>query len=310
MSCTHPIRAFPTGDKTEKGKDEYFFSFTDDTVIPAWQVEKRFKKPWFRDLHAFIELPCGKCFECRKSYAWRWSVRCACEALEHEQNYFVTLTYNTTSGNLTKSDLQNFFKRLRRHGYNFRYFACGEYGEQRHRPHYHVLFFGLDLKDRLVPWSQSGKFRTYRSPDLEALWYHGFVLVGYADSAAVGGYVAKYCMKSDPFFKEPEDAPSFLLMSRKPGIGFNAFHKFMDGYGSIVVPSGRGKALKSSIPKSYRERENIPQDPKKVEAVYAKLSNQMIAAGYTPEQVKEFFNVEKHREDQEYLDELGHFRKY
>ena len=43
---------------------------------------------------------------------------------------------------LSKTDLQKFFKRLRKsYGKKVRYFACGEYGPEHFRPHYHVLFF-------------------------------------------------------------------------------------------------------------------------------------------------------------------------
>jgi hypothetical protein len=43
-----------------------------------------------------------------------------------------------------KRDLQLFFKRLRKAypDVKLRYFACGKYGEQFARPHYHVILFG------------------------------------------------------------------------------------------------------------------------------------------------------------------------
>ena len=47
---------------------------------------------------------------------------------------------------IRKSDLQNFFKRLRKitttqYDANFKYFAIGEYGSEFFRPHYHVLLY-------------------------------------------------------------------------------------------------------------------------------------------------------------------------
>lgn len=74
----------------------------------------------------------------------------------YENNMFVTLTYNGRSlpsdRNLCKVDLQNFLKRFRDHlsrHYGIkglRCFYCGEYGDKNGRPHYHLLFFGLDSR--------------------------------------------------------------------------------------------------------------------------------------------------------------------
>ncbi|HEX2956327.1 MAG TPA: hypothetical protein VHO70_05830, partial [Chitinispirillaceae bacterium] len=43
-----------------------------------------------------------------------------------------------------------FFKRIRKSIYpkKIRYFACGEYGEKRERPHYHSIIFGLNFDDK------------------------------------------------------------------------------------------------------------------------------------------------------------------
>ena len=56
---------------------------------------------------------------------------------------------------LSKTDLQKFFKRLRkRYGKkNFKYFACGEYTPKHFYPHYHVVFYFSDNE----AFSTSGK---------------------------------------------------------------------------------------------------------------------------------------------------------
>jgi hypothetical protein len=56
---------------------------------------------------------------------------------------FCTLTYNGLTPELEKKHLQLLFKRLRL-THKFSYFAVAEYGEKTHRPHYHILFFGLE----------------------------------------------------------------------------------------------------------------------------------------------------------------------
>lgn len=69
----------------------------------------------------------------------------------HDDACFITLTYSDehlpTNNSLVKRDLQLFFKRLRKSYPNkIKYFACGEYGEQTERPHYHAILFGIGLK--------------------------------------------------------------------------------------------------------------------------------------------------------------------
>lgn len=78
-------------------------------------------------------------------------MRCLHEMDSHEDSIFVTLTYSDEHipefQSLKKADLQKFFKRLRKRlgDRKIRYFACGEYGEQSQRPHYHCIIFGLSL---------------------------------------------------------------------------------------------------------------------------------------------------------------------
>ena len=93
-------------------------------------------------------VKCGNCAECVNEKANAWVVRNFYEAKKYGDNIsFITLTYKDNPHFLVKKDLQDFMKRLRRyleyHGYKekIRYFACGEYGEKRGRPHYHILIY-------------------------------------------------------------------------------------------------------------------------------------------------------------------------
>lgn len=132
-----------------------------------------------------LEVPCGNCMACRITRASVWKIR-----LLHELDYwdsavFVTLTYspeNVPDGySLVKTDIQKFFKRLRKQlgTRRIKYYATGEYGEKYSRPHYHAIIFGLSPKNQ----------------DLIArCWPFGYVHTGTVTSDScqyVAGYINK-----------------------------------------------------------------------------------------------------------------------
>jgi len=129
---------------------------------------------------------------------------------------FITLTYanphlkfRSGKAQLVKADLQKWFKRVRKAGYRFRYYAVGEYGSKTFRPHYHVILFGN------VPESVIRK-----------TWDMGQVHIGQLTWASCG-YCTKYVINSkSKGMRDGREAP-FQLMSRKPGIGANYLTKAM-----------------------------------------------------------------------------------
>lgn len=98
-----------------------------------------------------LRVPCGKCLACRIAKRREWSARLLHELSTHEDAVFITLTYsdNYNDDSLHKRHFQLFIKRLRKAlgDRRIRYYACGEYGEQTQRPHYHAIVFGLSLRD-------------------------------------------------------------------------------------------------------------------------------------------------------------------
>lgn len=111
--------------------------------------------------------PCGGCLSCRVDSLLLWQARCNSEYIKY-RSAFVTFTYdnlhipylskNSLYPSLSKNEFQhytdNIYHKVKNmpflpkgciHGY--KYFACGEYGDHFGRPHYHVLFFGLDFHD-------------------------------------------------------------------------------------------------------------------------------------------------------------------
>lgn len=98
-----------------------------------------------------MEYPCGQCPACLNQRAAEWGVRLIHEAHYWDHAQFTTLTYNNEhlpkSGWLVPQHLTDFLKRVnakqKYNGRGFAYFASGEYGEKKGRPHYHAILFGL-----------------------------------------------------------------------------------------------------------------------------------------------------------------------
>lgn len=172
-----------------------------------------------------LVVPCGKCPSCKKAYRRMWSLRCEAEARLYKENCFLTLTLDNE--NLTetiqKEHLKKFFKDLRNRGCKFRYFACGEYGHHpltgdRERPHYHVILFGYVPGD-LKFWAKSKSgIDEFTSTFINDIWKKGFVTISLFNPACAG-YVAGYVDKKE------DDDDGFLMMSTRPGLGYEYYRK-------------------------------------------------------------------------------------
>ncbi|AXH77424.1 MAG: replication initiator protein [Microviridae sp.] len=162
------------------------------------------------------------------------------EAKLHEDNCFITLTYDDDHLALLPGADDNqpslyprhfvlFMKRLRKeYGEGLRFFQCGEYGDNTFRPHHHALLFNLRFPDQRL-WNSQSSSRTYTSESLNKLWGHGFCTIGEVNFASAS-YVARYSMKK-VFGPEAESwyqgrVPEYLTMSRRPGIGAGFFDKY------------------------------------------------------------------------------------
>lgn len=163
-------------------------------------------------------LPCGQCMNCRINKQRTWSSRIQLEALFHTQSIFVTLTYDeenvpkNTEGDdeLKKSDLTKFIKKLRNsyssQNSKFRLFACGEYGENTQRPHYHIILFGVGLD---------------AEPLIKSKWKKGFHQISELTPDRCS-YIAQYTIKK---MNQPDSrglfgrTPEYATMSTRPGIG-------------------------------------------------------------------------------------------
>lgn len=210
---------------------------------PAGGGPVKFNEP--RDGRAYqkIELPCGQCILCRLEKARQWAVRISHEATLHQENCFLTLSYHDSHlpehASLRYDDLQRFWKRLRKKIGPFRYYAVGEYGDSKHRPHYHACLFGHAFtEDRIILRSQPTLLWT--NPVLKEAWGHGFVSVGalvFESAQYVAAYVTKKLNNKRQYVRVDEETGELIplvqpraFMSLKPAIG----RTWLDAYGKAV----------------------------------------------------------------------------
>lgn len=236
-----------------------------------------------------IDLACGRCIGCRLERSRQWAIRCVHEAQLHENNCFITLTYNPeslpASNSLVLKHFQDFMKRLRKKfGKGVRFFHCGEYGEvcetcrkskyycdqKGHRyspylgrPHYHACLFNIKFPDQEF-WKNAKGNKLYTSEILTKLWGMGFCSIGELNFQTAA-YVARYITKkisgpqADAHYtlyhhltgEVTRVQPEYITMSRRPGIAAGWVEKFKsDLYPSdFVVHDGK----KMSLPKFYNK---------------------------------------------------------
>lgn len=135
---------------------------------------------------------------CRIAKRKEWMVRIMHELDSHNQEgIFLTLTYDQEhlpeNNSLVKDEISKFMKRLRKHFSctKLRFYACGEYGEENQRPHYHAIIFGLNIWDT-DPYRHHGSVMS--SKQIDRLWKFGINSVGTVTTASAG-YVAGYIEK-------------------------------------------------------------------------------------------------------------------
>lgn len=205
--------------------------------------------------HEKHPVPCGKCPSCLQRRASSWGFRLLNE-LDREHNaYFVTLTYEkppmSPKGYMTlvKSDWQKFAKLLRYYcsplKYPIRYYAVGEYGSIRFRPHFHAIMYGI-------------------KPDLVLkAWPHGIIEVDPDVNPANIAYVCKYITKGRliPAHKNDDRLPEFSLMSKNLGSSYLTpqmirYHKADLSRSYATLDGG----VKIALPRYYKDRIFSPEE--------------------------------------------------
>lgn len=252
--------------------------------------------------YEYTIIPCGNCIGCRLEYSREWANRGYLEAKCWEQNWFVTLTYDENhitvleetetkrgftfinegdwNGTLVQEDLTQFMKNLRqimKRDYNedgIRFMACGEYGSEGERPHYHLILFNCNLpietffESRII-----NKEVYYRNKIIERAWTKGISNISEASWNNIA-YTARYITKkingklSDEYYCEKGQKKEFFRVSRMPGIGEIYYQEHKDEiykYDCITIKNKQG-TISCKPPKyfdSLYEKEN-PEAFKKI----------------------------------------------
>jgi hypothetical protein len=181
-----------------------------------------------------VNYPCRKCLPCMITRRQEWTARLLLEMQVTLNTYYVTLTYDDDHlpplASLRRKDLRDFLKRLRKNTKSkLRYFAAGEYGDKKGRPHYHILLFSNDelqvdigyCKERRKVCSISGDFHKAWSLNGDSFGLVDVVPgLNRDDGKRVAAYVAGYVLKKIGQEKcLPGKEPEFQVMSKKPGLG-------------------------------------------------------------------------------------------
>lgn len=183
----------------------------------------------------------------------------------HGESAFINLTFDDRylpeDFSVHVRTFQLFMKRLRKalKTDRIRFFACGEYGDENLRPHYHALIFGCGFPDKRYFKTTPRGDRLYTSSFLESVWQKGHCPIGDVTFESAG-YVARYNMKKQTgddasahylrqhpltrlwHFVEPE----FLVMSRRPGIGQGWLEKYRSDvypHDQVVIGGGQGRGV-------------------------------------------------------------------
>lgn len=169
--------------------------------------------------HGFA--PCGKCQGCRIAKKKEWSDRLQIESRYHQFNYFVTLTYAEEhypeDGCVSRDDLKLYCKRLAYYcGSMPQYFACGEYGSESARAHYHLAIFAdADIFNYIM-----------------AAWDKGRISVEHLTPGRckyICGYVVKKMTRPDDVRLDGK-TPEFFSNSRRPALGYTFFYDLLERF--------------------------------------------------------------------------------
>lgn len=233
-------------------------------------------------------IPCGHCWACNLNYSAQWATRLTYECQKYQHNYFVTLTYDEQHlpiaetikiGDVTWEnegeeiwqegtvwephmhkflhDLRQYLQRRKNHT-GLKYYYCAEYGENTHRPHYHIILMNCPLDmSQWYDWFRDDRFKLHwKTPELEQFWKNGMIDVAECEWSCCA-YVARYCMKklhtkNNYEYAEEGKLPEFVRMSRNLGRDYYEKNKLrIYQYDEIIMRTVQGNIGAFKPPKAW-----------------------------------------------------------
>lgn len=148
-----------------------------------------------------------------------------------------------------------------------RFFASGEYGEKRGRPHYHAILYGASIDDAQAVQDTWG-FGHTKTVDVTpaAIAY----VAGYT-SKKIGDYHKRYHERQELVDPKTGEVyhwqPPFLQMSRRPGIGWQAKHKFPNSWRLFAIHNGTPMHVPRYLHDAWKQLASPEQQEKRIEEI-------------------------------------------
>jgi len=171
----------------------------------------------------------------------------------------LTYTNEHLPETLKQEDLQKFIKRLRRKYSDMKckYYACGEYGDNFQRPHYHIIFFTDYLFELKLFKQRPDNKNLYISEQIQERWGLGYVTIGKVNTETIK-YVASYSMKK--LIKKSDyngQVPEFQLVSLGMAKDFaEANQEYIRKYNNVLVKTDKG-IIRKPVPQYMRKKAGI-----------------------------------------------------
>lgn len=208
----------------------------------------------------------------------------------------------TWKGILIKRDLQLFFKRLRKEiaeKYNhtgIRFMACGEYGDEGSRPHYHAIIFNCPLpaetfyEPRIInheiyyrntiiekAWSK----RTGKNSEREQFGICNICPATWNNIAYTARYITKKTKGAGSIesYAAKGQIPEYLVTSRMPGIGKPYYDLHKDEIyrtDSVIIKNKEG--VITTKPPKYFDKLYELEEPEKMAKIRRKRKRDQEAA--------------------------------
>jgi hypothetical protein len=261
------------------------------------EYEKPFKGYLQFKHNPHVIVSCGVCPDCKSRRVSDWVFRLQVEERNSSSAYFITLTYDDdhvplienngiTLQTLNPKDLTDYWKRLRYHddNNNIKYYACGEYGGQTSRPHYHAIVFNVKDKNNILKaWS----LKSENNP-------MGFVDIGTVTGSSIA-YVCKYVDKrrfgeiQDLDYVDPR-VPEYSVNSNGLGKSYlteSIIKYYKDDLTRVTVRNFEEKDI--PMPRYYRKKIYSPS-----EMWWQNMYIQSITYGNELEKLKEYATEEEY----------------